>query len=458
MAIIDNKVPSVDVSNLSLNNRIVIKFRPNIKLPYSIIPSDLISQHVGSAWTELSSHFDDLNLVPFFKTVTEDLLSKFVFDDLLSSKGVNQKPFLQYYCIDFPIGKVAEEIANKLRSWHEIEIAYVEGYPIPPLVNYTNNPHSSNQGYLEKAPKGIDAHSAWEITSGEGTKFVDLEQGWTLNHQDLVTANIQIISGINYRFHGHGTAVLGIVSAADNKLGGVGIAPATKTEVASQCLQPSQRLQPAGRYLNTAEAILSVIPSMNAGDVLLLEAQIFRPSAGGYVPIEVEDAVFDAIKMATSRGIVVIEPAANGSIDLDKFKNEYGKNILNRASQDFRDSGAIMVGAASSSVPHSRLAFSNYGSRIDCFSWGEHVSTCGKGWQDTETTTYTNDFGGTSAASPIIAGAALLMQSWAIKTGRGLFNPATLRNALSDTSLNTLSASPKNDRIGAMPNLKALIK
>lgn len=226
MAIIGNITPSVDVSNLGLENRIVIKFRSDIKLPYSIVSSNLASQLLGPVWAELNNQFNNLNLIPFFRTIAESSLSEFVFDDLLDAKGGKQKPFLQYFCIDLPTGKInakiTEKIAGALRSLPIVEAAYVESCSIPPypLTNYTNNPHSFNQGYLEKAPKGIDAQAIWKITSGEGTKFVDLEQGWTLNHQDLVNTNIQIISGINHLHYDHGTKVLGVVSAVNNNKGG----------------------------------------------------------------------------------------------------------------------------------------------------------------------------------------------------------------------------------------------
>ena len=65
-------------------------------------------------------------------------------------------------------------------------------------------------------------------------------------------------------------------------------------------------------------------------------------------------------------------------------------------------------------------------------------------------------FGGTSGATPIVTGAALLVQAWA--AGRGARQvPADLRRLLSDPSVNTASASPA-DRIGVMPNLRAIVE
>jgi subtilisin family serine protease len=103
------------------------------------------------------------------------------------------------------------------------------------------------------------------MTDGAGIRFIDLERGWTLNHEDLAAAGITIMSGVNQDFHGHGTAVLGEVVAVDNTRGGVGIAPGATGRVVSQWRNAST--------YNTAAAILSAANGMSAGDVLLLEAQ-----------------------------------------------------------------------------------------------------------------------------------------------------------------------------------------
>jgi subtilisin family serine protease len=339
---------------------------------------------------------------------------------------------------------------NAQTGWPNVEAAYVEAGPVPPPLNPSDDPRNTNQGYLDAAPSGINARWAWEYGDGNGVGFVDLERGWTLDHEDLAVASITLISGVNQDFHGHGTAVLGEVLAVDNGIGGIGIAPSATARVVSQW-------RTAVTY-NTAEAILSAVAIMSAGDVLLLEAQTSYPTATGYVPVEVEAAVFDAIQFATSQGIVVIEAGANGSVDLDAFQDSNGKHILNRNSPDFRDSGAIMVGAASSAVPHQRLSFSNFGSRIDCFAWGQDIDTCGDGWTGTATNLYTTSFGGTSGASPIIAGAALVLQSWRVKQNNNRYSPAELRGLLSRVNGNTQSADPVTDRIGVMPNLRAIIR
>src|SRR5690606_37970939 len=126
----------------------------------------------------------------------------------------------------------------------------------------------------------------------------------------------------------------------------------------------------------------------------------------------VHDAIFDAIRDAVDNGIIVVEAAGNGSVDLDTFQTADGRRILSRTSPHFRDSGAILDGAARATVPHVRSGFSNFGSRIDGYGWGDSIDTCGDGQIGNLTTSYTTDFGGTSGASPMVTGAAALLQSW----------------------------------------------
>ncbi len=106
---------------------------------------------------------------------------------------------------------------------------------------------------------------------------------------------------------------------------------------------------------------------MSAGDVLLLEVQRGAPP----LPTETDLADFDAIRLAAARSVIVVEAAGNGNNDLDAWTDGSGRFRLRRGHVDFRDSGAIMVGAARSAVvggtAHDRAGFSNFGSRIEAW-------------------------------------------------------------------------------------------
>lgn len=115
-----------------------------------------------------------------------------------------------------------------------------------------------------------------------------------------------------------------------------------------------------------------------------------------------------------------------------------------------------MVGAASSASPHTRMGFSNFGSRVDCYAWGENVDTCYSNSAGS-TTMYTGGFGGTSSASPIVTGAAVIIQSIAEASLGNRFHPLQLRTILCDSANGTPSNDPINDRIGVMPDLRKII-
>lgn len=459
MGIIDGKVPRPLADDTP--RQVVVKLREGVALPDA---GRALSQQWGGKGGRARGVSSDVAGLAFAPYVSEGALEAGGGDatvrargargagaaegDEPLARGAGWESLRRYFAADLPPGADPRAVTDALNAMEEVETAYVAGGPTPPPVNATDDPRAVNQGYLDAAPGGIDARFAWGYADGLGVSVVDLERGWTLNHEDLSAAGITLISGVNKDYHGHGTAVLGEMVGVDNTRGVVGIAPRAGARVVSQWRTNSS--------YNTAEAIASAAGAMSAGDVLLLEAQTTHPNAASYVPVEVEDAVYDAIRAATDDGLIVVEAGANGSVDLDAFTNSAGKRILKRGHADFRDSGAIMVGAASSTAPHGRLGFSNYGSRIDCYGWGQSIDTTGDGWTGTSTTAYTSSFGGTSGASPIVTGAALLLQSWGRARGAP-YTPAAMRTLLSDPSLNTASASPSADRIGVMPNLRAIL-
>lgn len=351
----------------------------------------------------------------------------------------------------------AEEITDRLNRLYEVDRAYRERAVSDPVVDAADDPYNGTQDYLDAAPDGIDARWVWTQPSGEGAGigFVDLEQGWFLNHEDYTSKSPGLLYGDNRDGVGtyvgnHGTAVLGEVVADDNTVGVVGIAPSVASADVTSHFDAS-----SGTSLHVADAIVGALGSLDPGDVLLLEVQRGAPP----LPTETDDADFDAIRLAVAHGIVVVEAAGNGSNDLDAYTDAAGDNVLDRADPEFRESGAIMVGAGASAVPHERLGFSNFGSRLDCYAWGEDVTTCGYGDLDAgggNDETYTDTFGGTSSASPIVAGAAILLQGMHEGTTGARLSPLQVRSLLSDPATGTAQGPNVAGNIGVMPDLRAI--
>jgi serine protease len=379
----------------------------------------------------------------------------------LERKNTTETSLASFWKIDSRnlSGEQADDLVKSLNELSEVSFAYREMSASDPLVDPSDDIYYESQGYLNPAPEGIDARWAWTLPNGngEGVALIDLEQGWFQNHEDLIEKQPTLIfndnrDGIGGYKGNHGTAVLGELVGVDNNLGVLGIAHGV-----TSVRMVSHYEQATDTDGHVADAVLAAVANMSAGDVLLLEVQ------KNLLPTETEQADFIAIQTAVNNGIIVIEAGGNGNMDLDTWQNPWSSNntTLNRNSPNFLDSNAIMVGAAESSVPHNRAGFSNFGSRVDCYGWGENVTTAGYGDLDpgtSDNSTYTGTFGGTSGASPIITGAALVLQSlYESQLAIGL-TPSQMRLLLSDPSTGTSQGPNVTGNIGVMPNLRALIE
>ncbi|WP_130068773.1 putative mucin/carbohydrate-binding domain-containing protein [Bacillus albus] len=441
---------------------IIIKFKNEVNLPYEDgIEKKIQTEKNDTILKEVFSQYPNVSLNRLFTSAKPEEIQNLSTNNSL----------LKYYIMSVPKDIDAESLLEHMRNSPLIEKVYEQEKPVEPekpaqpqqihelpkfelpnsFLNPHNNPRFKNQGYLMEAPNGINAVYAWNIegADGKGVTVMDMEYGWLLNHEKLVNQNIELVSGKNKTDQrAHGTGVLGIISQEDSHVGGIGITPAAKVKVVGQ-------IRDNGRY-NNADALLSAINNLKFGDILLLEAQTTYEGYDTYLPLEVHQELFDIIRAGTDKGIVIVETAGNGSNDLDQFKDRNGKHTLNKKSPDFKDSGAILVGAGSSSVPHKRLWYSNYGSRIDTYGWGENVDTTSADPIKNDVNLYTTTFGGTSSAGPIIAGAAASIQGAATARWGGPYSPDNLRGILRNESTATPSHNPKADRIGVLPDLKAI--
>lgn len=445
--------------NKQATKQLIVKFKNEANLPSKDgIEKYILEEKYDAKLTEIFTEFPNITLNRLFRSLNPTEIKN--LGEEVQETDHSSSNLLNYYSVQAPVDVNVQTLLIKFEKSPLVETAYLQEKQAPPevqlpalSVNPYDEPRLERQGYLEAAPLGINAPYAWSIKGGDGkgTTFVDMEYGWLVNHEDLVNQNIELISGQNKsEHHDHGTSVLGIVSAEDNNKGNIGIAPRAKVKVVSQ-------IRDNGSY-NTADAILSAVSNLQASDILLLEAQATYDGYGEkYLPVEVKPDIFDAIRLGVNKGIIIVEAGANGGNDLDQFRDRNGKQVLNRNSPDFKDSGAIIVGAASARVPHTRSYFSNYGSRIDVYGWGNAIDTTDAKANQYMTNLYTSSFGGTSGASPIIAGAAASIQGIAKANSGKMYTPSQLRQILSNPHTGTKSKDPISDKIGVLPDLKAIL-
>ena len=440
---------------------VAVRFSPNVKLSYN---DDGIKQLLERQFTpikRLTTKFPGLRMTRLYQALSPEKLSALIKRAQAADETYRPGPFFSYFKIEYDDPSQLSAIAKEMQQWKEVEQAVVY-IPAPdPFVNASNDPRAVNQTYLDVAPGGIDARYAWNFVGGDGQgqRLVDLERGWTFDHEDLTAHGISLLHGtIRDGSRAHGTAVLGEISAVDNTVGCVGITP----NLAS--------VRTTSYFGSTIpDAILAAIASMLFGDVLLLEVQVFVPGLTNmWGPAEVLDDAFEAIRLATALGIIVVEAGGNGTLNpvtggseappfaMNSYVAPSGNAILNPGGPGFRDSGAIIVSAATSAAPHTRMAWAPHGQRIDNYAWGENINTLSSN-DSAATTLYQNGFNGTSGASPIITGAALAINGIAEASLGFRFGPRQMRALLRNPGTGTAPSLAEATQISVMPNLRQII-
>lgn len=434
--------------------RVIVKYRDDVAIP--VDDTGLVRNLAIPGWNAWQGAFPGLENRRLFQKPAQVMTT-------LASKAEQLDPsyplvnLRNYVAIYVPATVPPGAVAVLVQAHPAVTRAWVEPLPTEPPSVTTDDARLAEQDYVDPAEaRGIDARCAWGFTGGDGAgqHLVDLERGWDLTHEDLVGQPASVVFGVedaNLKYHG--TGVLGVIAADDNTVGYIGIA----TNVASiRCISA---LRAADVY-SLSEALLEAVLIMSWGQVLLIEEQtdIYDVLPDGtlkpryyFAPAEALDDVYHLVRLATALGIVVIQAAGNGSLNLDDYSDAKWGRIFNpNHPGEFRDSGATFVGATHSSTGCRMLPDSNHGLRIDCFAWGENVNTL------TRTGTgYGIAIYRTSAAAAIVAGAALCVQGLA-NTGRGVFGAWQLRDILSDPAHGTVSDSG-TDVIGVMPDLRKII-
>ena len=424
-------------------------------------------------------------LTPLFGPTEERV--RYWASEVASVTGTAPPDLSVYYSAEAPDDRL-DDLAAELFATEGIAGAYVAPAPQPPVELELLNAMApsetvtppvtpdfvARQAYLGPAPAGIDAQFAWTLPGGRGAgvRIIDIEGAWRFDHEDLVTnqGGVTGAQSADIAWRNHGTAVAGEFGGDLNAFGVTGI-----------CSDANVRGFSIFGATGVAGTMRAAADALSPGDIMLIELHRAGPDANGtgqdgFIAMEWWPAEFDALLYATTKGVIVVEAAGNGARNLDAavFNTPQAgfpaswRNPFNRAN---RDSGCVVVGAGAPppgthgrnhGADRSRLDFSNWGSVLDVQGWGREVTTCAYGdlqGGGDERFWYTDQFSGTSSASPIVVGALGCIQGVRRAQAQTLMTPQEARSIVRTTGSPQQDepGRPASQRIGNRPNLRQVL-
>lgn len=303
---------------------------------------------------------------------------------------------------------------------------------------FANQWHLFNDGSIEGTRPGVDVRifGAWDLTLGGAETPANraivavMDDGSQPNHPDYATNVLPCAGCVNFfnasfadgnrafpndQQGAHGTSVAGLIGALPNEIGGRGTAPEAGLILTSFVKGELNYADPdpaTNGQMTFDEQADNILAAAEAG------AQVHSNSWGFISIMEPPDIIADAYDtIATEgrdgKGVLVLFASGNSFIPVP-----YG-NVL-AASEN-----VLAVGAANSKG--FRSSYSNFGPWLDIVAPSndpfDALPPAALGITTTDVTgvtgynsnpseaggDYANDFGGTSAATPIAAGAASLM-------------------------------------------------
>lgn len=305
------------------------------------------------------------------------------------------------------------EIANKLVESGLVNWAHPNFYanhtkfsdPLYPAQFQMNNTGQSISGTTGQDDIDCDAPEAWEITTGSADIEVAVIDDGVEDHPDLEdgNGNSRVLTGLTPAINGngapianaaHGMACSGIIGATHNSIGVKGLAPNVKI-----------------RPVNIFEGTETVADLANAFTWVKDEGADVISNSWGYLSCTLSlSALNSAISSARLNG-----RDGDGCVIVFAAGNSYGSCVEYPANLSY----VLAVGAVTSTGAHAN--YSNTGSDLDIVApSGPAPGQPGAGVRTIDREgppgysfgDYTNNFGGTSAACPLVSGAAALLLSF----------------------------------------------
>lgn len=460
-------------SNLAgLTSTVVVKFRDGVDVGVEGNRMALKSGVGALAVETIARAMTPDGLRPTFDGPAEELRAERA--RLEAESGADLADLSLFFDVRTASPAEAARLARELEALDGVETAFVRRAPIPmstapaePASDLIAAPvtpdFSATQFYLNSAPGGFGIRPVQNGPGGrgQGVRVIDIEYSWNLDHEDLPfdeTRQPFVYEPSNDPFNdnNHGTAVLGMLIGADNGFGVNGMCP----DIEIGLISPIQGTNDY-RLADAIDRASQILTRNGArGDIIQIEQQAVGISKGiAALPAEWDDDVFEAIKAAVARGVVVVEAAGNGGVN--KKNKPTGANLddpllQGKFNRDNRDSGAIIVGGGDPQTADTSPT-SNYGSRLDVQGYGRYVTTLGYGdiYSAGPDAKYTGKFSGTSSATPCVTAVAAIIQASLRAGGLPELTPQQMRSVLVGTG--SPDGSFRSKRVGPRPNAQTAV-
>lgn len=302
--------------------------------------------------------------------------------------------------------------------------------------------------------KTINAQKAWSKTLGQQAVVAVIDSGVNYNHPDLwsnIWVNPKLIKDINrdgkknlddldinknkkidadefkantigfntssknifdpMDYVGHGTHVAGIIAAAADGKGMVGVAPSAKIMI----IRVNSN---SGSISEKAVAKGILLAAKQGADVANLSM-----GTSYHLPL-----IYDAIQSVRDQ-MVIVAAAGNYNEEISSFISSSQKSFYPAAYEE-------VISVAAITQTNQKASFSNYGSAVDVAAPGGSDSRIEKNILSTDLTLdgY-NRRAGTSMAAPYVAGVAALIIS-----SRPSLTPFKVKNQILDNTIKSYSS------------------
>jgi subtilisin family serine protease len=307
-------------------------------------------------------------------------------DEILATHGgekLRELGLINAAAVMLPIRRVNELSKTPGVALIEIDnVATIQAKPAPPAPK----PEQMDWG-VDK----IEADLSWSLSKGNCIKVAVIDTGIDLTHPDLKDNIAGGVSFVSYTTspnddNGHGTHVAGIIGAADNDIGVIGVGP----EIDLFAVKVLNR-KGSGYFSD----IIAGIDWCTTNGIQVINMSLGASSGS--------TALHDAVINAKTAGIVIVAAAGNS-----------GGSVIYPAAYD----EVIAVGATDKNDVIA--TFSSRGSQLDLVAPGVSIYSTYKGGS------YAT-LSGTSMASPHVAGAAALL------IGKGV-GPGVVQGTLQNTA------------------------